>query len=459
MNVVELREKLKAEGIRYGMSEEEKEHYREQQEPNGKIIRVVRMSEVEPEKVTWLWEPYIPAGKITLLEGDPGCGKTWVALAIASTVSTGAAFPDPETGRCLFRRQPANVIYLSAEDGPADTLRPRLDAVKADVSQVYVVTGTQDENGESMFSFEDLALLDGLADSLKPALVVDPLQAYLGAGVDMHRANETRPILVRLTALAERHKCAVICIRHLSKASTSKSIYRGIGSIDFTAAARSVLLAGTDPQNPTSRAIVHIKSSLAPAGQSQGYELQNGFYWTGISELTAAAILGSEAGKSERNVLDEVIDWLESVLSKGPQEKKHIEELAAGGGIKAWTLRRAFEKLQIQSYKKPGEKNGPYIWELPGTNYQNGVVQDGKTGELPQGKNMVNPSNRKNPSNNKTSTGCPSFLLGQTVEVNENKASRWVDGLANECPCGEKDKNDLTAEDVDRWGMHPDEIM
>ncbi len=378
------RKLLEAAGIVSTKPQQQRKPSQQPGEQEPRRLRYVRMSAVDPEDVFWLWEPYIPAGKITLLEGDPGCGKTWVALAIASAVSTGAAFPDPENGRCVYRRAPANVIYLSAEDGPADTLRPRLDTVKADVSRVYVVTGTQDENGENTFSFEDLALLDGLADNLRPALVVvDPLQAYLGASVDMHRANETRPVLARLAALAERHKCAVLCIRHLSKASTTKSIYRGMGSIDFTAAARSVLLAGTDPQDPTSRAVVHIKSSLAEAGQAQGYELQNGFYWTGISELTAAAILGSEAVKNERNVLDEVTDWLESVLMKGPQEKKYIEEMAAGGGIKARTLRRAFEKLQVISYKKPGEKNGPYIWELPGDNYQNGVDQVGQAVEFP----------------------------------------------------------------------------
>lgn len=186
------------------MTEEEKRYYEEKaREQEGKKIRFVRMSDVEPEKVGWLWPYYIPLGKITLLEGDPGCGKTWLALVFASVVSTGAPFPDTESGRLIGRRDAGSVLYLSAEDGPADTLRPRLDTVKADVSRVYVVTGTQDEKGEGTFSFDDLTLLDALAEVLKPKLVVvDPLQAYLGASIDMHRANETRPVLVRLAALA-----------------------------------------------------------------------------------------------------------------------------------------------------------------------------------------------------------------------------------------------------------------
>lgn len=393
-------------------------------EKSQKCLKVLCMADVEPEHVQWVWFPYLPAGKVTLLEGDPGSGKTWLALAIASAVSTGAPFPNTESGRLIGRREPGNVIYLSAEDGPADTLRPRLDMVQADVKNIYVIAGTVEDEKEELFSFDDLALLDLYAEKLKPKLVVvDPLQAYLGANIDMHRANETRPVLARLAVLADRHECAVVCIRHLSKASTSKGIYRGMGSIDFTAAARSVLLAGSDSQDPRNRGIVHLKSSLAPAGAAQGYELRDGFFWTGISDLTASKILGSEiiSGK-KTGATDEVAEWLQDVLSDGPLEKKEIEQFADDAGFTKMTLRRAREKLEVKTYKKPGEKNGPYLWELPKKNSQVVQVDKGK---------LSNPTTRNFSSNDAGFTGCSGKNGEQTVEVNNDKDFGRNDGLFN----------------------------
>jgi putative DNA primase/helicase len=352
----------------------------------GKTITYVCMSEVEPEEVCWLWEPYVPFGKITLLEGDPAAGKTWVALAVAAAVSTGAPFPDPETGRCIYRRKPGNVIYLSAEDGLADTLRPRLDMLEANVKNIYVVTGTRDQDEDSLFSFDDLDLLDHLTGNLETALVVvDPLQAYLGAGVDMHRANETRPVLAKLAALAEKRKCAVLILRHLSKAAAVKNIYRGMGSIDFTAAARSVLLAGLNPENPKERAIIQLKSSLAPNGPSMGYELKGGFFWTGISELTASTILGSDCRmESEKTKLQETKDWLAEILKNGPIKKRDIEELARDEDIKPSTLRRAKKELGVISVKPEDEgKNPPWVWKFPGNNSQDEGDQDDQDVEIP----------------------------------------------------------------------------
>lgn len=408
----------------------------ETQNENGKSLKFVCMADVEPEEVHWLWEPYIPKGKITLLEGDPAAGKTFIALAITAAVSTGGPFPDSENGRCIGRRKPGNVIFMTAEDGLGDTLRPRLDSMKANVRNVYAITGTVDEKGEGVFSFDDLNLLDGMAASLNPELIViDPLQAFLGAGVDMHRANETRPVLSRLAALAERRNCAILILRHLSKANTTKSIYRGMGSIDFTAAARSVLLAGCDPEDKKIRAIAHIKSSLAPAGASQGYSLtlRDGFQWTGISDMTASTILGSEATAEKSSKLDETIEWLKSMLVE-PKEKRDIEEMAEIEGISKITLRRAAKKLGVKSYKKPGEKNGPYIWEFPGNNYQNGTNQRVDQPDFPQGQTMINPSTRKKPSNDAGSTGCSRKNDDQPVEASSGAENGQLYGLIKTYP-------------------------
>lgn len=410
------------------------EQPKQEQAQSGKALKVVRMSDIEAEAVSWLWEPYIPKGKLTLLEGDPGRGKTWVALALAAAVSTGAPMPDDQ-GRMIHKREPVNVIYLSAEDGLADTLRPRLDAVGADVNKVYAVTGTIEDKKEGIFSFDDLILLDGLAAVLSPALIViDPIQAYLGASIDMHRANETRPVLARLGALAERHRCAVVCIRHLSKATATKGIYRGMGSIDFTAAARSVLLAGSDPQDDSRRAIVHLKSSLAPAGATQGYELRDGFYWTGLSPLTASDILGSEQIKKQENKLADAETWLEEILADGPMLKTEVEEQAKNEEISPKTLRRAREKMGVLSYKKPGEKNGPYLWELPRKEMEDNDLPKMGSPSKPLGQTTGKPSTRKNPSNDAASTGCPGKNNGQDVEPYSSKGYSDSHGLPRKYP-------------------------
>ena len=180
-----------------------------------------------------VWHPYIPRGKLTLLEGDPGQGKSWITLAIATALSVGRGLPgEDET------TTPSSILVMTAEDGLGDTVRPRLDSMGADVTRVYAC-----ENVEP-FDEEGLNLLEKRADDLRPDLiVVDPLVAYIGAGVDIHRANETRAVLARLAEIADQTQSAILAVRHLNKSSGGKAIYRGLGSIDFTAAVRSVLLA------------------------------------------------------------------------------------------------------------------------------------------------------------------------------------------------------------------------
>ena len=326
-------------------------------EPSNNGVKLRRMADVKAEAVSWLWRPFIPKGKVTLEEGDPGIGKSWASLAVATAVTLGKGLPGQET------TEPANVLIASAEDGLADTIRPRLDAMGADVSHIFAIDGALilDANG--------FALLESYLKRIHPALlIIDPLVAYLGASVDMWRANETRAVMAKLSRLAEQFEVAILAVRHLTKGEMSKSIYRGQGSIDFTAACRSVLLAGNDPENPQKRGLVHIKSNLAPLGPSVGYELrEGGFYWTGESTLTAAQILAAEstAGTSE---LDEAIAFLKDELAEGPLPAKDVYRDAEGVGIPKRTLDRAKAQLGVSS-RKQGEKGkrggGIWVWELP----------------------------------------------------------------------------------------------
>lgn len=321
--------------------------------------RILCMADIEAQEVAWLWKPYIPKGKLTLLEGDPGQGKTWLALQLAAIVSNGWPWPGTD-GNPSGDGIPENVLYLTAEDGPADTLRPRLDAAGADPARVFLLTGKVDENEEdgprtSSVFLSDTGVLRSAFTTVRPALVVvDPLQAYLGMGVDMHRANEVRPLLSDLANLAEEFNTAVLCIRHLGKGTQDRVIYRGLGSIDFTAAARSILLAGTDPKNQQKRAIIHIKSSCAVSGPAIGYELGPfGFQWTGLSDLDALDILRPERAESkEESKLDKAMGYLQEQLQdgrKGSQEL--IDEAESAHNIHRRTLFEAKKRIGVRAIK------------------------------------------------------------------------------------------------------------
>ena len=197
-------------------------------------LKLISMDEIQTEEVKWLWYPYIPLGKLTIVQGDPGEGKTTFVLAVIAALTTGAPLPE-----CGSAAAAMNVIYQTAEDGLADTIKPRLEIAGADCSRVLVIDESRRE-----LTLCDERLEQAIRETGARLIVLDPLQAYLGSDVDMHRANEVRPVLKRISAIAERTQCAVILVGHMDKAQGLKSGYRGLGSIDFRASARSVLLVG-----------------------------------------------------------------------------------------------------------------------------------------------------------------------------------------------------------------------
>ncbi len=331
-------------------------------------LRVACMADVQAEDVSWLWPPYIPIGKLTILEGDPGIGKSWLTCAIASAVSLGRGLP----GTQPF--DPRNVLILSAEDGLADTLKPRLDAVGADASRVFAL--------DEPLTFDETGLLRlelAIAEHKAGAVTIDPLFAFTGGKVDIHRANECRSITARLAAIAEEHGCAIVAVRHLGKArGNGHALNAGIGSIDITAAARSVLLAGTDPDDATKRAIVQTKNNLAPHGKAVGFTLEDGkFFWTGESDMTAQCILSHVADESERSALNEAIEFLRQSLGNGEHEVSEVKAEAKQAGIAEQTLRRARERLRIKARREgaPGMKQR-FFWLLPASDDVQGNTDD-----------------------------------------------------------------------------------
>lgn len=249
-------------------------------------------------------------------------------------------------------------------------MRGRFDSLGGNADLLHVVRGlkivySDDNVEECSLTLSDISLLEEAVHEYKPALlVIDPLQSYLGAGVDAHRANETRPILDGLIRLTEKHRLATLILRHLSKMIGGKALYRGQGSIDFTAAARSQLLAGQLPDNPDDRAMVHVKP-FTVTGQSLGYRiLKEGpwgrFGWTGPTNITANDLLCAPSPPSK---LDEATDFLKVVLGNGSVTQPQVLIKAEEQGISEKTLRRAKKKLQIQSTRKSYQ--GHVLWEFP----------------------------------------------------------------------------------------------
>lgn len=284
------------------------------------IIR--KMSEVELQEVKWLWKPYIPFGKLIIIQGDPGEGKTTFALRLAAACSSGVALPGMET------TEPFNVIYQTAEDGLGDTIKPRLIEAGADENMVLNIIEDIDP-----LSLSDERIEKAITETGARLMILDPIQGYIGEDVDINRANEIRTVLKKVAAVADRTGCAIVLVGHLNKAKGASSQYRGLGSIDFRAAARSVLLVGRLRKEPNVRIIVHDKSSLAPEGKSMAFNLGNeqGFYWLdGYSEITSEELLCGYSTETKTAVAEELIrDMLDDgreVMADEIQHKKENEK-------------------------------------------------------------------------------------------------------------------------------------
>ena len=313
-------------------------------------LKMIRMSEVQSQEIEWLWYPFIPYGKLTIIQGDPGDGKTTMVLNLAAKLSKGEALDEN-----MKVTEPVNVIYQTAEDGLADTVKPRLELAGADCERIIVI----DESDKSL-SMVDERLEQAIVRTGARLLILDPIQAYLGGGMDMNRANEARDMTKKLGALAEKTKCAIILIGHMNKASGNKAAYRGMGSIDFFAVARSVLLVGRVEGESNTRAVVQIKNNLAAFGHPKAFALsEDGFKWLGDYEITVDEVLGGITPKANimeqaKQMLRELAETQSAVLSN------EIFDRANELGISKRTLENAKKELGVQTRKI----NNAWYWEL-----------------------------------------------------------------------------------------------
>ncbi|MBD8945840.1 MAG: hypothetical protein EGR97_00730 [Clostridiales bacterium] len=300
-------------------------------------LKLINMCDVEVESVSWLWYPFIPYGKVTIIQGDPGEGKTTLVLQIIARLTKGESIIDEK------EKTPINVIYQTAEDGLADTIKPRLLSADADCSKVIVI-----DDRDTPLTMRDVRLEQAIVETSAKLVVLDPIQGFLGADVDMHRANEIRPIMKHISELAEKYKCAIILIGHMNKCSVGKSAYRGLGSIDFQAAARSVLIVGRIKDEPEIRVVCQTKSSLAPEAKAVAFRLseENGFEWVGEYDVSADDLLSGTVKGTKKQA---AMDFLENLLADGQMSQKEIIELARQKGISDKTLRNAKDELKIKS--------------------------------------------------------------------------------------------------------------
>lgn len=311
---------------------------------------MIKMSDVQSQEIEWLWYPFIPYGKLTIVQGDPGDGKTTLVLNIAAKLSRGEGLEEE-----MKTSEPLNIIYQTAEDGLADTVKPRLETAGAECERILVI----DESDKSL-SMSDERLEDALKQTGARLLILDPIQAYLGGGMDMNRANEARDMTKKLGALAEKYKCAIVLIGHMNKAAGNKAAYRGMGSIDFFAVARSVLLVGRVEGQPDIRAVVQIKNNLAAFGHPKAFRLsENGFEWQGDYEITADEVLGGIAPKTNKyeqakRLLRELAETSRMVSST------EVLELAKEKGISKRTLESAKQDLQIRAKRN----NNTWYWDF-----------------------------------------------------------------------------------------------
>ena len=306
-------------------------------------------SSVTQRKVEWLWYPYIPYGKLTILQGDPGEGKSTFMLNVAALLTRGKEMPDG-----FHVSEPQRVVYQTAEDNLSDTVKPRLVAAGADCSRIaYII----DE--DRPLTLEDSRIEKVIQETHARLFILDPLQAYLSQDSDMFSAGRMRQQLIRLADIASKHKCAIVVIGHMNKASGEKNLYRGLGSIDIAAIARSVLMISRDKDDPSIRYMFPVKSSLAPEGATIAFSFnpKSGLKWIGRCQVDRSQIEDFDIDDSKKALAKRII--LEMLSEQDTHSSIILNKLKIMG-ISERTIHSAKKEVGVQSYRS----DGVWYWHL-----------------------------------------------------------------------------------------------
>lgn len=330
--------------------------------------RVVTLATVASERVDWLWPGRLPLGKTVVLDGDPSLGKSTLSLDFAARLSTGKSWPDGTP--CDV----GDTVLLSAEDGLADTIRPRLEAAGADCTKVHALTEITYVDGEGRqrsrpVTLGDIEVIEAvIRERSAKLLIIDVLMAYLGQGVDSHRDQDVRSVLHRLAAMAERTGCCLLLLRHLNKAGQGSAMYRGGGSIGIIGAARAAFVVAPDPDDDTRRVFAPTKANLAVMPEALVYRLVTAgevarVQWEGTSVRTATELLRPPAG-DEESPRDEAQAFLRDLLEFEPLPAKTVLAKARDAGHSERTVKRAKAALGVKSRKVGVGPDTRWLWEL-----------------------------------------------------------------------------------------------
>jgi putative DNA primase/helicase len=353
---------------------------------NGRALVIARASEIELKPVEWLWPRRAALGKLTLIAGEPGLGKSQLTVSLAATVTTGGQWP------CATDRAPrGSVVILSAEDDASDTIAPRLKAAGADLNRVQLVSAVNASDGKttSRRSFNLQTDLDLLERAMRQVgdvrlVVIDPITSYLGKGVDSHKNAEVRSVLEPVAEMAARWQAAVIGVTHFSKGGGTSAINRFIGSIAFIAAARAAFVVTADPdsEDDARRLFLPVKNNLAAKGEGLSFRIEQHLLendlcpsvirWGDVVTQTADEILAATAEAEDSPRRTEAEDFLRSSLADGPKPTKDIEAEAQGAGISWRTVCRAKHDVGIKAKAIATPRDGGdgppinrWYWSLP----------------------------------------------------------------------------------------------
>lgn len=313
--------------------------------------RLTYYKDVESREIQWLWYPYIPSGKITIVEVDPGEGKATFVLSLLAILSNNEPLP------CSNTIASGQSIYQNTEDDNADTIKPRLERHGANCSNICFI-----DKKHGSLSIDEDELEKAVVEAHAKILVLDPIQAFIGENIDMNRANVIRPRMNRLKEIAETTGCAILLVGHLNKNASGKATYRGLGSIDFSAAARSVLVVGRPSCNPYLRVVAQQKNNLGPIGKSLAFTLNNRkVEWIGEYDISASELLSSTGSAKEipKSVAANIL--LSDLLSNGEKSYREIMQIASDEGIGKRTLMEAKAALNITSTKH----HDGWYWSKP----------------------------------------------------------------------------------------------
>ncbi len=302
-------------------------------------------TDIKEIPVKWLWYPYIPLGKITIMQGNSGIGKTMLALNIAAILSKGDKLPGD-----TIDRQPISIIYNTAEDGLGDTIKPRLLAAGADCTLINTIN-----ERINTITMTDERLENSVIETRAKLLILDPIQAYLGSNIDMNKANEIRPIFAHLGRVAEDNECAVMLIGHQGKNQMYTELQSLLGSTDQVAAARSVLTVTQNPNDKSLSMISHTKSSLAQKGKSISFSISSEGRIAWGDFVKTEIVVEEKISKTEA-----AKDFLKNLLSNGPRPQNEIMVAAKEAEIAERTLNKAKAELKIKSYKK----ENMWFWQI-----------------------------------------------------------------------------------------------